>query len=132
MKDLILKTYKGANLKEGGKILISNRLYTPSKGCIRHNVMNQLVDIIILAYDKDKAIACILRDKFGDVKIIDGNSDLYRYINVWVKPKYRKQGIGALLVSSMKRISRKKVVGHSTDDGQYFYPKMGILDIPYK
>jgi len=132
MKDLIFKIYKGANLKEGSSILISNRLYTPAKGCIRYNIINELVDIIVLAFDDKKPIACIIRDKFGDTKIIDGKSDTYYYINVWVKPKYRKKGVGSLLISIMKRNSRKKVVGHSTDDGQFFYPKMGIIDIPYK
>lgn len=132
MKDLIFKIYKGANLKEGSSILISHRLYTPAKGCIRHNIINELVDIIVLAFHNEQPIACIIRDKFGDTKIIDGKSDVYHYINVWVKPKYRKKGIGSLLVSIMKKNSRKKVVGHSTDDGQFFYPKMGIIDIPYK
>lgn len=132
MLDITYKTYRNENISEGGSLLIKNRLYTPKNGCIRNGILSGLIDIIILAFHGETPIACVVRDKYGTVKTINNITDNYHYINIWVKPAYRKNGIGSELINYLKRISRKRILGHATDDGHQFYPKAGIIDIPYK
>lgn len=108
IEPITLKTYEDQEIDHGLDIVRLNRLYTPGCGiifrmCRNRNEYN--FERIVIAYDRyNKAIACILVDNkyskpdWTTYSIDPEVPNEYKRINVWVRPKFRRQGIGRKLM----------------------------------
>lgn len=106
---ITLKTYEGDEINHGLDIIRLNRLYTPGSGIIFRMCRNRNeyeFERIVIAYDRDsKAVACILvnnKHSRPDWTSFSHDPEVpndFKRINVWVRPKLRRQGIGRKLMA---------------------------------
>lgn len=127
MSNLTYQKYRNKDLDTACKLIISHRLYTPGTGAIRDTVLFKDTDLIIIAFKDEKPIACIVRDAMPSSYFDDERFA----VNVWVKPSYRKKGIGKELINLMKKSSRKKIFGYGSKAGLKFYPKSSLDLVEY-
>lgn len=132
MSEIQYQIYRNKHLDIAANIIIKNRLYTPKTGTIRNTVSNLLCDVIVIAYHDEQAVGCIIRDKYP-ISMLGKNGMLkHKAINTWIKPAYRRKGIGGCLIAKMKKHSRIPLIGYGSTDGSKFYKCTDIPVIEYR
>jgi len=115
--------YESENLEMGASIVYKNRIYSPGRAGIRKRVMNpELLSAIVVAFHNNKPVGCITLDKHP----IKRKKEYYQVVNTWIKPKYRRKGIGKNLLSVIDDKADFLVAGYATPDGRSFYNNMSI------
>lgn len=115
--------YENEKLSEGASIIHKNRIYSPGRDGIRHRAMNPIIlSAIVVAYHNNKPVGCITLD----ANPLKKQKEYYQVINTWIKPKYRRKGIGKNLLSVIDEKATYTVAGYATPDGREFYNNLSI------
>lgn len=134
-----IKRYKGKLLKEGIFLCVKNRLYI--EGYANLNIYQNLlvgtesfwsttfdlsrVELFIIFGNASNVIGCFMSIPYRQKSVHKRRGYL---ASIFIKPNYRRRGIGTLLIEYAKSFSTRKKFHAQTSrgEGHAFYTKVGI------
>lgn len=102
--------------------LLAPSVYNPTPERLKHRAEEYAADSNVKAY------ACKNSEKYIGIVVLKTENDTAEILDIAVKPKYRKHGIGSMLIDYIfSKFAVSKITAETDNDAIGFYKKYGFI-----